>query len=65
MRDNHGQAMNVIEPTKGQVFFPFEEDLPHHIHEALVICSTGINKSFFDNLYVKLLMQGLNPCHQP
>eukprot|EP00957_Ditylum_brightwellii_P166690 12689436-Ditylum_brightwellii.AAC.1 len=57
--------MTVTEPTKGQGFFPFEEDSPHHICEDVVIYSTGISMSFFDNPYVKLLIQGLNPCHQP
>eukprot|EP00957_Ditylum_brightwellii_P009310 704520-Ditylum_brightwellii.AAC.1 len=57
--------MTVTEPTKGQGFFPFEEDLPHHICKALVICSTGISMSFFDNPYVKSLMQGFNPHHWP
>eukprot|EP00957_Ditylum_brightwellii_P028917 2184507-Ditylum_brightwellii.AAC.1 len=57
MRKNHGQAMTVTEPTKGQGFFPFKEDLPHHTHKALVICSTGISMSFFDSPYVESLMQ--------
>eukprot|EP00957_Ditylum_brightwellii_P037975 2872191-Ditylum_brightwellii.AAC.1 len=65
IRENHGQLMTVTEPTKGHGFFPFEEDLPHHNSEALVICSTGISTLFFDNPYIKLLMQGLNPCHWP
>ena len=65
MRENHGRAITVTEPTKGQGFFPFEEDLPHHIREAIVICSTGISTSFYDNPYVKSLMQGLNPHHRP
>ena len=65
MRENHGRSMTVTEPTKGVGFFPFEEDLPHHIREALVICSTGISTSFFDNPYVKSLLQGLNPQHRP
>ena len=65
MRENHSRSMTVTEPTKGDGFFPFEEDLPHHIREALVICSTGISTSFFDNPYVKSLLQGLNPQHRP
>ena len=65
MRENHGRAITVTEPTKGHGFFPFEEDLPHHIREAIVICSTGISTSFYDYPYVKSLLQGLNPRHRP
>ena len=65
MRENHGRAITVTEPTKGHGFFPFEEDLPNHIREAIAICSTGISASFYDNPYVKSLLQGLNPRHRP
>ena len=65
MRENVGRATTVSAPTKGRGFFLFEEDLPHHIREALVVCSTGISVSFFDNYHVKSLLKGLNPRHRP
>ena len=36
----------------GMSFFPFEEDLLHHINEVLVIISSGLTTSFFYNYYV-------------
>lgn len=53
------------EPTKGKGFYPFEEDLPHHISEALVIVSTGCAMSFFGNAYVRDWLRNLNPAHRP
>jgi hypothetical protein len=42
----------VGEPTKGKGFYSFEEDLPHHINECIVLISTGIGSSFFANVLV-------------
>ncbi len=30
-------------PMKGDGFYKFEEDLPHHVREALAIASTGVS----------------------
>ena len=35
----------------GMRFFPFEEDLSHHINEVLVIVSSGLTTSFFSNYH--------------
>ena len=53
------------QPSKGDGFYPFEEDLFHHINEALVIISTGSSCSFFNNAYVRDLLTGLNERHRP
>eukprot|EP00956_Cyclotella_meneghiniana_P030727 scaffold78248_cov106-Cyclotella_meneghiniana.AAC.1 len=46
-------------------FFPFEEDLPHHINEALVVISTGSPISFFANPFVIEWLQKIEPRHRP
>ena len=46
-------------------FFPFEEDLNHHIREALVTTSTGSAMSFYGNPFVKYWISALEPCHHP
>ena len=51
--------------TKGIGFYSFEEDLHHHINEAIVIISTGSPLSFFDNPFVKTMLRGLDPRHRP
>ena len=55
----------VSPPVKGIGFFPFEEDLPHHIRETFVIVCTGSPMSFFENPYVKDMLTGLSPRHRP
>ena len=49
----------------GEVFFSFEEDLPHHINEAIVIVTTGVPTSFFTNYHVCQWLSQLNPKHCP
>ena len=49
----------------GEVFFSFEEDLPHHINEAIVIVTTGVPTSFFINYHVRQWLSQLNPKHRP
>lgn len=51
-------------PAKGIGFFPFEEDLIHHIGESLSICSTGISCNFFSSPYVKDFLGRLEPRHR-
>jgi hypothetical protein len=53
------------EPTKGKGFYGFEEDLPHHINEALVIISTGCTITFVQNPHVVDWLRELNPAHRP
>ena len=60
-----GVAGGLSPPTKGIGFFPFEEDIMHHIGEALVVCSTGISQSFFADPYVRQWLQRMNPRHRP
>ena len=50
---------------KGVSFSPLEEDLIHHIHEALFIISTGSPLSFYDNPYVRTWLTSLNNFRQP
>ena len=61
LRSNIGSGS----PLKGNSFYLFEEDLPHHIREALVIISTGTTMSFFANPYVADWLRGLDPAHCP
>lgn len=62
MRKN---CTSLAPPTKGKAFFPFEEDIVHHINEALVICSTGIGMNFFSNPFVHDWLVKLQPKHRP
>ncbi len=61
LRSNIGSGS----PSKGKGFYSFEEDLPHHIREALVIISTGTTMSFFANPYVTDWLRRLDPAHRP
>ena len=61
MRENAGDSR----PVKGMPFYKFEEDLPHHIREALVIISTGSALSFFENPFVRDWLNSLEPRHRP
>lgn len=54
-----------VGPTKDCGFYPFEENLPHHIREAYVVISTGSTISFFTNPYVIDWLKHLNPAHCP
>ena len=63
--DMRRRQQGGIAPTKGMAFFKFEEDLEHHIREAMVICTSGVPTSFFDNPYVRDLLQNLQPQHRP
>lgn len=54
----------TLQPVKGIGFFPFEEDVNHHIDEAIAIISTGSPLSFFDNPFVKSWLSRLNPRHR-
>ena len=56
---------NVPLLVKGVGFFPFEEDLPCHIHEMFVIINTGTPLTFFNNPHVKDLLNGLDSCNHP
>ena len=60
-RDGDGKTSP---PVKGMSFYPFEEYLPHHICETIVIINTGSPLSFFDNPFVKNFLKGLNPRHR-
>ena len=55
----------LTRPVKGIGFFPFEEDLSHHIREALVNVSTGSPLQFFSNPFVKDWLSNLEPRHRP
>ena len=57
-------TLEVAALQKERVYL-FEEDLPHHIREALVIISTGTTMSFFANPYVTDWLRGLDPAHRP
>jgi hypothetical protein len=46
-------------------YYSFEEDLYHHIHEAMMILSTGCPTSFFSNPFVKDWLRHLDPKHRP
>ena len=51
--------------TQGKGFYPFEEDVDHHIREAFVIISSGLGTGFFQNPHVIELLRGLNKRHRP
>jgi hypothetical protein len=53
------------QPTKGDGFYKFEENLPYHVREALAIASSGVSTLFFDNPYVRDMLLVLNECHRP
>lgn len=55
----------LVRPSKRKSFFPFEEDLIHHIDDALMICSTGVTLSFFGNPFVRNWLMHLEPRHRP
>ena len=61
VRDKHILDMRVgsatYNPTKGTGFFPFEEEISHNIDQALVIGSTGISASFYENPYVRVMFE--------
>ena len=61
----HALTSKTPHPTKGDGFYKFEEDLPYHVREALVITSTGVSTFFFDNPYVCNIMLTLHECHRP
>lgn len=46
-------------------FYSFEEDLHHHIREAIMILSTGSPMCFFSNPFVKEWLKRLDPKHRP
>ncbi len=52
-------------PTKGMGFFPFEEDLPHHVRQSMVIVASGVSFSFFANPYLHDYLKGLQARHRP
>ena len=52
-------------PVKGMSFYPFKEDLPHHIRKTYVIINTGSPLSFFDNPYVRDLLSAQWPESTP
>ena len=39
---------------KGMDFFSFEEDLIHHIDQAMVVVSSGLGTGFFQNPYTSV-----------
>lgn len=45
--------------TKGSGFYPFEEDLPHHINECFVIITSGLGTVFFRTLMCKTFFAAL------
>ena len=47
------------------VFFPFEEDLIHYIHEEIVVISTCSTLSLYENPYVGTWITSLNSRHWP
>ena len=55
----------TVAPTKGMGFYPFEEDLPHHVRATFATLSTGIFFTFFQNPYVRDYTMGLNEQHRP
>jgi hypothetical protein len=59
----HG-AFDANVPVVNLRYFPFEEDLDHQIHELLIICSTGISTSFFNNSFVRDYIKALEPRHR-
>ena len=46
-------------------YYSFEEDLHHHIREAMMILSTEYPMSFLGNLFVKDWLRHLDQKHQP
>ena len=62
--DNRLRDSKIAAPVKGMAFFPFEEDLWHHINECFVTISAGCTISFFDNPFVRDLLKGLAPRHR-
>ena len=62
---NRQNPLGVTGPTKGIGFYPFEEDIDKHIHEALVTVSTGSTMSYFENPFVKSWLKAMDPRHRP
>lgn len=46
-------------------FYTFEEDLPNHIRQVLMLVGTGMITTFFDSPWVRDMTQGLNERHRP
>ena len=44
-------------------FFSVTEGLPHHLHAMKMVASSGIQKSFSDNVFVKNYLAILDSCH--
>ena len=63
--DKRDNKSKLPKPVCGMGFFPFEEQLKHHVDEGLSLASTGIGVSFFQNPYVRDYLQGLQPRHRP
>ena len=55
----------IASPVKGVSFPPFEEDIIHHINEAIVLISNGSPLSYYDNPYVRTCINSLNTRHRP
>ena len=64
-RENGGPNVKLSKPGKGMGFYTFEEDLHHHINEAISIISSGSPLSFYNDPFVKAMLKGLNPLHRP
>ena len=46
-------------------FYPFEEEIDTHIHEAIASVSTGSIVSFYQNPFVKSWLSHMDPRHRP
>ena len=66
MRKTNGNRVAAKGGLKDDVgYYSFEEDLEHHVREAMVILSTGCPMSFFNNPFVKEWLRHLDPKHRP
>ena len=63
--DRRDNKTKTPKPSSGLGFFPFEEQLYHLTREVLVLASSGIGASFFQNPYVRDYLQALQSHHRP
>ena len=66
MRKSNGHGIASKDGLKDdEGYYSFEEDLEHHVREAMVILATGCPMSFFNNPFVKDWLRHLDPKHRP
>ena len=52
-------------PQKSISFFSFEENLCHEVNEAKMMVAAGLTSTYFENPYIRKILQDLEPRHRP